>query len=67
MSQMMIKTADNAMLVRARYTWQQPASAVQISPNIIEYQTNIIKTLAMNWNLPAKILLGLNTRTAQNP
>ena len=31
------------MLVLARYTWQQPASAVQISPNIIEYQTNIIK------------------------
>ena len=27
----------------------------------------LFKKLAMNWNLPAKILLGLNTRTAQNP
>ena len=31
------------MLIRARKTCQQPASAVQISPNIIAYQTNVYK------------------------
>lgn len=57
------KAADSVVLIRARKTWQQPASMVQISPNIIAYQTNVYKVLAMNCHLPATILLGLHTRT----